>query len=130
MAMKVREKAVAIRVEKVLNRLVDLVETQVERSIKSLKLPERKEILYLQERLAKLESRLSQIPVAKRAFIRGREVASRMRGKIGQGAIKKSRSASGARVCRISGCSRPVKARGLCGTHYQAARRRGQFKKK
>ena len=130
MAMKVREKAVAIRVEKVLNRLVDLVETQVERSIKSLKLPERKEILYLQERLAKLEARLSQIPVAKLAFIRGREVASRMRGKIGQGTIKKSRSASGAKICRISGCSRPVKARGLCGTHYQAARRRGQFKKK
>lgn len=128
MAMKVREKAVAIRVEKVLNRLVDLVETQVERTVKSLKLPERREIMYLQDRLSKLESRLSQIPMAKMAISRGREVASRVRGRINQGK-KKPRRSTAAKTCRISGCTKPVKARGLCGTHYQAARRKGQLKK-
>jgi hypothetical protein len=29
--------------------------------------------------------------------------------------------------CRIPGCWKPAKSRGLCGTHYQAARRKGKF---
>ena len=29
--------------------------------------------------------------------------------------------------CRVPGCWKPAKSRGLCGTHYQAARRKGKF---
>ncbi|MCX5866946.1 MAG: hypothetical protein NT009_05600 [Proteobacteria bacterium] len=29
--------------------------------------------------------------------------------------------------CRIPGCWKPAKSRGLCGTHYQAARRKRKF---
>ena len=29
--------------------------------------------------------------------------------------------------CRVPGCWKPAKSRGLCGTHYQAARRKGNF---
>ena len=29
--------------------------------------------------------------------------------------------------CSVPGCWKPAKSRGLCGTHYQAARRKGKF---
>jgi hypothetical protein len=29
--------------------------------------------------------------------------------------------------CRVPGCWKPAKSRGLCGTHYQAARRKGKL---
>jgi len=29
--------------------------------------------------------------------------------------------------CKVPGCWKPAKSRGLCGTHYQAARRKGNF---
>jgi len=114
------------RLEKALNQLVDLVEGQVDRTIQSLKLPERKEIIYLQERLNQLEGRLSQYPAAKRAISRGRDVATKVKARYDRGR-RTLRAQGGAKVCKSPGCSNPIKARGLCGTHYQAARRRGQF---
>jgi hypothetical protein len=113
------------RLEKALNQLVDLVEGQVDRTIQSLKLPERKEIIYLQERLNQLEGRLSQYPAAKRAISRGREVATKVRDRIDRG--RRNLRASGGKTCKSHGCFKPIKARGLCGTHYQAARRKGEF---
>ncbi|MDD5222866.1 MAG: hypothetical protein PHE84_02650 [bacterium] len=116
------------RLEKVLNQLVNLVEGQVDRTIQSLKLPERKEIVYLQERLNQLEGRLSQYPAAKRAITKGREVATKVKARYDESrqSLRKSEKPDG-ETCRIQGCSKPIKARGLCGTHYQAARRKGQF---
>ena len=119
-----KKKRVA-RLEKVLNQLVDLVEGQVDRTIQSLKLPERKEIIYLQERLNRLEGRLSQYPAAKRAISRGREVATKVKARIDEG--RQSLRKQGGKTCKTQGCSQPIKARGLCGTHYQAARRRKEF---
>jgi len=117
-----------VRLEKVLNQLVDLVEGQVDRTIQSLKLPERKEIIYLQERLNQLEGRLSQYPAAKRAISRGREVATKVKARIDESrqSLRKQEKPGG-KTCQTQGCSRPIKARGLCGTHYQAARRKGKF---
>ena len=120
-----KQKRVA-RLEKVLNQLVDLVEGQVDRTIQSLKLPERKEIIYLQERLNQLEGRLSQYPAAKRAISRGREVATKVKARFDEG--RQSLRKQGGKTCKAQGCSHPIKARGLCGTHYQAARRKGEFK--
>jgi len=116
------------RLEKVLNQLVDLVEGQVDRTIQSLKLPERKEIVYLQERLSQLEGRLSQYPAAKRAISKGREVATKVKARYDESRqnLRKAEKPGG-KACKIQGCSKPIKARDLCGTHYQAARRKGQF---
>lgn len=121
-----KQKRVA-RLEKALNQLVDLVDRQVDRTIQSLKLPERKEIIYLQDRLNQLEGRLSQYPAAKRAISRGREVAAKVRDRIDRG--RRNLRARAGNTCKSHGCLKPIKARGLCGTHYQAARRRGEFGK-
>ena len=32
------------------------------------------------------------------------------------------------KVCKVPGCWKPAKSRGLCGTHYQNSRRKGKFK--
>ena len=93
-----------------------------------MKLPERKEIVYLQERLSQLEGRLSQYPAAKRAISKGREVATKVKARYDESRqnLRKAEKPGG-KACKIQGCSKPIKARDLCGTHYQAARRKGQF---
>ena len=43
------------------------------------------------------------------------------------GTTRRLRSPFKEKKCRIRNCQKPAKARGLCSTHYQAARRKGKF---
>ena len=40
---------------------------------------------------------------------------------------RRRRSPAKGKICRVRNCQKPVKARGLCAAHYQAARRQGKF---
>ncbi|MCX5866911.1 MAG: hypothetical protein NT009_05415 [Proteobacteria bacterium] len=47
---------------------------------------------------------------------------TKLRGK------KVGRKARGEKVCSVRDCQKPSRSRGLCGAHYMAALRRGDFK--
>ncbi|MDD5223487.1 MAG: hypothetical protein PHE84_05815 [bacterium] len=49
-------------------------------------------------------------------------------GAKGKGKARAQAKAGGSKVCTIRGCKKPSRSRGLCGAHYMAALRRGDFK--
>lgn len=49
-------------------------------------------------------------------------------GPKGKGKSRAQMKLRGKKVCTVRGCQKPSRSRGLCGAHYMAALRRGDFK--
>jgi len=49
-------------------------------------------------------------------------------GPKGKGKARAQAKPRGSKVCTVRGCQKPSRSRGLCGAHYMASLRRGDFK--
>ena len=98
----------------------DLIESRVRRIIKQQGPRIEKGLSDIERALNKLDKRITRKPVPRKA---ARRKVRRVRPK-----AKPKARAKGKKVCKMPGCNKPSRSRGLCGAHYVAALRKGKFK--
>lgn len=93
----------------------ELVEDRLKKVLERQRPLLEKGINEIEHALGRIEKRLTGLSTSSRA---GRKA----RGK------KAGRKARGSKVCTVKGCRKPSRSRGLCGAHYMAALRHGEFR--
>jgi len=93
----------------------ELVEDRLKRVLERQRPLLEKGINEIEHALGRIEKRLTGLSTSSRA---GRKA----RGK------KAGRKARGKKACTVRGCQRPSRSRGLCGAHYMASLRHGEFR--
>ena len=93
----------------------ELVEDRLKKVLERQRPLLEKGINEIEHALGRIEKRLTGLSTPSRA---GRKA----RGK------KAGRKARGSKVCTVPGCQKPSRSRGLCGAHYMASLRHGEFR--
>jgi len=95
----------------------DLVEDRLKKVLERQRPLLEKGISEIEHALGRIEKRLTGLSSPTRSGRKG----ARAKGRPG-------RKARGKKVCTVRGCQRPSRSRGLCGAHYMASLRHGEFR--
>ena len=121
-------------------RLIPILQTPVEDIIYEVLdqkgLPTRAEVRDLRNKLDRLEKTLGELSSAldslktsvddaseKAAAAASAPAAAKPAAAKKPAPAKKAKAASGAKICRVEGCEKPIRAKGFCGAHYQKFKR-------